>query len=175
MNIKYDKLSIIGKIWTIGELLNMGIYENKQAYMKAVFRKLSELNDNPNIFNYRSMLDSTLENIIHNAFAMKQRFVDNIDVSVDFMDDGSIVSAIWFNRQLFDYFKLQLKENNVSLNDIKLLNDAYLAIRRIYAYELKNKQLCSKERVELFKIFKEIEDFKIKVELKLKHGEIELN
>ena len=175
MNTKYNQLSIIGKVWTIGELFNTGIYDNNTAYIKSSFKKLGELNSNPNVLNYVSMKDTTLENIINNAFAIKQKQVDDMDVDTAFVDDGSIVSAIWYNKQLLDYFKMKMKENSLTSRDLKILTNIYYAIRRIYVNELKSKQLSSKERCELFKINEQVNNLKLKIESRVSKNQIDIN
>ena len=44
MNIKYQELSVIGKVWSIAELLYVGLRDNNKKYVEVAFSKLQSLN-----------------------------------------------------------------------------------------------------------------------------------
>lgn len=168
MNIKYDELSVIGKVWTIAEMFCAGVKDNKKSYVLATIRRLNELNADENAKTSKAVFENTMLQIIENTERYK---FDNI-LTVEDIDDESIVSRVWCCRLKFDKIKWQIKNDNLTQEAIETLNSIFYEIRRFWVSDLKFKVLESKERRDLFKIKEEIEDLKIKIENRVKRNQI---
>ena len=168
MNIKYNQLSVIGKIWTLAQTFSAGIIDDKNAYINSVLNHLEDLIKDVNANNSSAVDENSFESIFENA----------TDIwcgseSITSVDDG-IVSTIWKNRLEYDQIKRKAKENFLTKADKLQLMDLYLEIKHIWIKDLKERKLSSLERRDIFKIKEEIEDLKIKIENRINRNQINL-
>ena len=166
MNIKYEKLSSVGKIWSIRELLDKGIYEKDSKSVETAVHKLDHfLNEQENSNNVLESFKQDSEIIRHSAYVLAFEYLkkpqqDDEDVTVEI---NGIFSKIWAYRGMLDELKYRLKTNiNAGNEELPSIIDIEKAINQIYYAELKEKALTGKDRRDLFKIKEEIEDVKIK-------------
>ena len=171
MNIKYKELSIIGKIWSVAELLQAGIRDKKDAYIISAFKKITILQNNQEILISNAIDNDTMNNIMEHATDVlhKSKFKDKF---IEFNNDGSVVSRVWFCKIELDRLKEIIKNNTLLSNDILALNSIYSEIKGLWIADLKIRQLSSKERRDLFKIKEEIEDLKIRIEKRTERNQI---
>ena len=167
MNIKFNKLTLIGKIWTIREMIDKGIYEHNKDYIKAGVKKLEEIIANEEYLNTNSTLcegTQDIENIVEHARLLKEFYVDKQYVLIGFEKRSNAVSKLWVIREKFDYLKHRARYFGLDENDFK---DIHVLI-----YKIQNLSNCNKftsnERIELNKIMWEVENFKFKCENKFK-------
>lgn len=169
MNIKYEKLSVVGKVWTLAQTLGAGITDNKNTYVLSAIRKLDELNKSLEV-DASMTVNETIDNIVEHAIALKENYMDLKKVDTRFVDNEDIISQIWYNRLLLDAFKFKLKNKMLTEKEEDELDKIYNTIRHIFIVELKEKRFSSKERRDLFKIKEEIEDVIIKFKNAIKHN-----
>ena len=171
MNIKYKDLSIIGKGWSLAELLKAGIRDKKDAYLVSTFKKIRELQDNKELKNSHAVKETTFDNImIHATNILHQSKYP--DTYIEFDNDGSIASTIWFLKTELDSIKERIKNNRINSEDLPMLNEIYSTIRKFWVTDLKNKELTSQERSDLFKIKKEVETLLLNVEKRAERNQI---
>ncbi|MBO5954888.1 MAG: hypothetical protein J6Q13_02850 [Clostridia bacterium] len=172
MNIKYKYLSVIGKVWTIAEILFAGIREEKEKWIVSALDKLEGLREDETIQNSKALNEKTIDQLIENARTQKQIMLEEQTLGGLTSDGGSVVETIWFNRIEFDEIKRRIKNDGLLEEDLLSLNQIYREIKAIWIKDLKEKQLSSKERSDLFKIKEEIEDLKIKIEKRVERNQI---
>lgn len=161
MNIKYNKLSVIGKVWSLAELYNAGIRDDKKPYVDAAIRKLEELESDSNSTSF-AIGEKSISNILRHIMKETEEFVD----------DGTLVSSLWYNRAWLDDVKSRIKNNQIEDSDLAVLQDIYLEIKRFYVKNLKEKKFSSKEKQDLFKIKEEILNLKNKIENRVERNQI---
>lgn len=168
MNIKYKDLSIIGKVWSLAELFYTGIRNNNKKYIDVAFAKLQTLKEE---VKSSAMAENSIENILINAKAFKQ-FMLGEEVTGAMIEDGSIVESIWFDAIEINSIKRRVKDDSLMEEDLLALNDIYYEIHKFWALDLKNKELSSKERRDLFKIQQEVKSYKEKIEKRVEQNQI---
>ena len=94
------------------------------------------------------------------------------DTYIEFDNDGSIASTIWFLKTELDSIKERIKNNRINSEDLPMLNEIYSTIRKFWVTDLKNKELTSQERSDLFKIKKEVETLLLNVEKRAERNQI---
>lgn len=174
MNIKYKDLSVIGKVWTIAEILFAGIREEKEKWVVSAFDKLEGLRQDETIQQSNALNNITIEQLIENARTDKQLLLGERLTGGMSSDGGSIVETIWFDRIEFDEIKTRIKNDSLTDEDLISLNELYYEIRSFWVKDLKEKKLSGKERRDLFKIKEEIEDLKIKIEKRVDRNQINI-
>lgn len=172
MNIKYDELSIIGKIWSVAELFYAGIRDKKESYIRATFRKLEELSFDEEVYNSNATKNNSFECIIDSATKMLE--ANSGGSGTELIYDGSVIATVWYDCISFNDIKNKAKNNLLTNQDIESLNNLFFEIKHIWTSDLKAKNLLSKERRDLFKIQKEIEDLKLKIETRVKRNQINI-
>ena len=172
MNVKYEDLSLVGKVWSLAEVFYAGLCDNKPAYVKSTFRKLEELKleclSSSNVAN-----ESNIENLIDNANIQKQ-FMLGEDVVGDYIDDESVVSMLWFNSIILSGIKRRVKDDSLLYDDLYNLNRIYDEIKGAWIHDLKARELLSIERRDFFKIKEQIEDLKIKIQKRVERNQINI-
>lgn len=174
MNIKYKDLSVIGKVWTIAEVLFAGIREEKEKWVISAFDKLEGLRQDETIQQSNALNNITIEQLIENARTDKQLLLGEQLTGGMSSDGGSIVETIWFDRIELDEIKTRIKNDSLTDEDLISLNEIYCEIKHIWVKDLKEKKLRGKERRDLFKIKEEIEDLKIKIEKRVDRNQISI-
>lgn len=165
MNIKFEKLSAIGKVWSIRELLDKGIFEKDGKSVEAAVHKLDHFLSELENSNSNETYKQDGEIIRHSAYVIafeyfKRPYQDDEEVIVEI---NGILSKIWAYRGMLDELKYGLKTNfNAENEELPSIIDIENAINKIYYTELKEKALSGKDRQDLFKIKEEVEDVKIK-------------
>lgn len=164
MNIKYKQLSVIGKIWTIADMFYAGIRDDKNAYVLATLRRLEELDNDEEIINSNAVQENTISKLI-----------DCVETKQDLVfDDESIISKVWSFHIEINNIKARVKTDRLMSEDVLTLNKIHSQIKGFWVRDLKQKNLSSKERRDLFKIVEEIEDLKIKIENRINRNQINL-
>lgn len=163
MNVEYKELSVVGKVWSLAELINAGIRDKKKSYILAAVRKVEALNDSEEI-DASMAVDETIDNIVEHINSLKKKYIDHEDCDVTFVSDDSIASQIWKNRFMFDKIRNNMKIKDLSKVDKESLDKVFSNINRLYIQELKMKNLSGIERKDLFKIRHEILSMKTKYE-----------
>lgn len=153
MNRKYNEMSVVGKIWAIAELYHVGIRACKKSYVNATIRKLEEL---------ECKTDSTSFAIGDNSIANILRYITK--ETEEYVDDGTLVSSLWYNRAWLDDVKSRIKNNQIQETDLAILQDIYIEVKRFYVKNLKEKKFSSQEKQDLFKIKEEVLNLKNKIE-----------
>lgn len=164
MNIKYEKLSIIGKIWSIRELLDKGLLEKDGKQVFSAIKKIDTL------INDESIKDSGIECVEQDLELIEDNVYQN---SIEYFDKrkkeiiepfeiNGIISAIWFLKGELDCLKQRAKSCEQTDSDKQLILEIERKVNQIYYTELKEKKMSGKVRRDLFKIKEEIEDVKIK-------------
>ena len=104
MNIKYKELSIIGKVWSIAELLKAGIRDKKDAYIISTFKKIKELQNDVSLSLTNAVKTTTMDNIMAHATEIlhKSKFPDTV---IEFNNDESVTSIVWFAKTELDDIK----------------------------------------------------------------------
>jgi len=169
VNIKYKELSIIGKIWSLAELFAVGIRDNNKKYVDVAISKLKSLIYDDIVSNAASIDD--IKNLSHNAKIQKQ-YIFGGSLTGAYNEDGSIIEAIWFDCLDIHSIKQRVKNDSLMKTDLNKLNDIYYEIYNLWINDLKNKELSSKERRDLFKIKEEIKSYKEKIEKRVEHNQI---
>ena len=174
MNLKYKDLSIIGKVWTIAEVLNAGITHNNKKWIVSAVDKFEQIYNDEEIYNSRILNEDALTKILQQVVEIKLTYVDGYEYVDSLQPDDSIICLIWQSRFMLDRIKSNIKHNQVTQEDVEVLDDIFLKISKVYIRDLKQKELQGKERRDLFKIREEIEDVKILLDKKIKHNHIEV-
>ena len=169
MNIKYNELSIIGKVWSIAELLFVGLRDNNKKYVDVAFSKLESLKTE-NIES-KAVLENGIETLIENATTDKQLMLGE-PLTAGLSDDGSIISTIWFDCIELQDIKRRVKKDCIMESDIEAIEEIYYEIHSLWINDVKNKELSAKERRDLFKIQAEIKSFKEKIEKRAERNQI---
>ena len=169
MNIKYKDLSVIGKIWSLAELLCVGIRDKKSAYTISMFKKLTELRDEeePSM----AVKQNSFENIMENATNIlhKSKFPD---AYFEFTNDESVISIVWCAKTQLEEIKRRVEKDTLTKEDLTTLNEIYKQVHKCWIIDIKNKILSSKERRDLFKIQLEIKSYKERIEKRADHNQI---
>ncbi len=165
MNIKYEKLSILGKIWSIRELFDYGVFEDDWKKVETAIHKLNHLiadaeTNNPNIEYFKE----DCEEIQHNAYVLALEFFKGkTEETYEEIEQKGLISRLWFLKGMLDDFKYGLKNIGVDQDsDEPLIKGIEKSINQMYYKELKERVLTNKERRDLFKIKEEVEDVRIK-------------
>ena len=165
MNIKYEKLSIVGKIWSIRELLDKGLFENDGKQVFVAIKKINDLMSDETQKTYEiEKLKEDLESIEHFVYRYSIDYFEN-SKDEEFVDDFKVngnISEIWFLKGELDCLKQRAKSCLETDFDKLLIIEIERRINKIYYTDLKEKKLTGKDRRDLFKIKEEIEDVKIK-------------
>lgn len=170
MNIKYEKLSVVGKVWTLAQTLGAGTLTDKKGYVLSAVKNLEELSASYEV-DASMTVNETICTILDHAQAIKEKFFNKqAKVDTEFVHNDDIISDIWANSILLINLKYKFKNKQLSEEDINLIEELYNNVRHIFIVELVEKRLESKEKRDLFKIKEEVEDFKIKVENAIKHN-----
>lgn len=173
MNIKYENLSVIGKVWQIAELLHDGIRDSKDAYIMAAFKKITQLKNDENLSKSTAVKETTMINIMeHGTNILHQSKFK--DYWFEFENDESVVSIVWFAKTELDIIKESIKNNGIHDDDFENLKNIYLRLKSILVNDLKSKVLSGDERRDLLKIVKEVNKLVIKVETRIKHSQINI-
>ena len=114
MNIKYKDLSVIGKVWTIAEVLFAGIREEKEKWVISAFDKLEGLRQDETIQLSNALNNITIEKLIENARTDKQLILGERLTGGMSSDGGSIVETIWFDRIELDEIKTRIKNDSLT-------------------------------------------------------------
>lgn len=174
MNIKYKDLSVIGKVWTIAEILSAGIREENEKWVVSAFDKLEGLRHDETIQQSNALNNKTIELLIENARTDKQLILGERLTGGMSSDGGSVIETVWFDRIEFDEIKTRIKNDSLLEEDLVSLDEIYCEIKRIWVKDIKEKKLNGKERRDLFKIKEEIEDLKIKIEKRVERNQINI-
>ena len=172
MNIKFNDLSIVGKIWSIAEMFYIGIRDVKESYIRATFRKLEDLSFDEEIYNSNAVKEHSFECIIDSATKILE--ANSGAGGTKLIHDESLIATVWYDCISFNDIKNKLKNDSLTNQDIESLNQLFLELRRIWIGDLKAKNFSSKERRDLFKIKEEIEDLKLKIETRVKRNQINI-
>ena len=164
MELKYKKLSLIGKIWVIAELYNAGIRDDKQSYVSAAIRKLEQLQSEEATLNSCAIKENTLLNILNQITGETSEFVH----------DHSAVSFLWYNRAWLDDIKNRIRDNQIEESDMAILEDIYREIKLLWFRDLRAKKYSSEERLELYKIYEETKNLKNKIHDRVVKNQIDI-
>ncbi len=165
MNIKFERLSAVGKIWSLRELLDKGIFEHDGKSVEAAVHKLDHFINEQDVENNIENFEQDCELIRHSAYVLafeyfKRPYQEDEDTTVKI---NGILSKIWVYRGMLDDFKHGVKTYGLEQNEeTPLIFKIEKEINKIYYKELKEKALSGKDRQDLFKIKEEVEDVKIK-------------
>ena len=122
MNIKYKQLSVVGKIWRLAEMYATGIRLGDDAYLKATKRYLQYIQSYEKKSNAK--YDDTISNMI-NYVSGNQSFVN----------DGSVVSLLWYYGEIFDDIKHKNKYGIISKEDEVIMDQFVKIIDQLYMDE----------------------------------------
>ncbi len=163
MNIKYKDLSVIGKIWTLTEMLYSGIKDVKQSYLLAVKRKLEELNDSEEIKTSNTLNEHTIDNIIYNSKSLAN-YCLGIQEEEDYIEDDTMLLNIWFLKVQADAIKRRAKEKILFAHDKEVLDNIIYKIKNYWLIAgYKEKVLTGKEKRDLHKIYLELSSLQQKI------------
>ena len=181
LNVKYEDLSVVGKVWTIREELNKGIINNDAGFIMSANKKLNEIVEAElysTIYeNDKVTPVANIDNLVENANNIKRKIVDGEDVSIDFEcdDNSNMLSKIWKHRIILDKFRLKLRQHNVSREDFEKFDKAGEKFYNLYRKAYKNKDIYSyKVKRDLFKIYEELLQAYNKCRLRNEYVENEL-
>ena len=164
MKAKYKELSLIGKVWALAELYNTGVGCDKKSYVEAAIRKLEALDADEKYLSSLATQEKSISNIL--SFITRE--------TEEFVDDGSLVSSLWYNRAWLDDVKTRIRNNKIEDSDMAVLQDIYIEFKRFCVKDLKEKQLSSKERRELFEIKGELNNLIVNLNNRIKHSQIQI-
>ena len=174
MNLKYKDLSIVGKIWSIAEVLNAGIAHNNKKWIVSAVDKFEQIYNDEEMYNFHILNEDTLTKILQQVIEIKLTYLDGYKFVDSLQVDDSIICLVWQSRFQLDGIKQNIKHNQVKNEDVELLDIVLSKISKVYFEDLKQKKLQGKERRDLFKIREEIIDVKIAMDKKIKHNHIEV-
>lgn len=175
MNLKYENLSLVGKIWSIAEILNAGKMHGNKKWIVSALDKFSTLYANEEVYRSNALQENTMSNLYEMVVEFKLKYVDGFVLDVLLEEDNSIISYVWKTRFIIDDIKSKIKRNKITKEDVELLDVILKNISKIYVQDLKQKQLGAFERRDLFKIREEIQDVHIALDKKINHKHIDLN
>lgn len=163
LNIKYEYLSVVGKIWTIREELDRGIINKDSASIISANKKINDVVES-GLFSTMYENDSltqiaNIDNLVDNARNIKRKIVDGEDVSIKFDcdDNSNILSKIWKYRIVLDKFKLKLKNHNITREDFENFEIATEKFFKIYRSAYKTHKIYNyKTKRDLFKMYDEV-------------------
>lgn len=174
MNIKYKDLSVIGKVWSLAEMLYAGIRHENKKWIKVALEKLESLQQNEEVQNSTALNEKSLNCLIYNAKTQKELLMsESTNVDLD-TDGGSIIETLWFDYFEFADIKQRSKHNSIVREDLFDLEDLFYEVKSFWIKDIKVQELSTEERRDLFYIKKEIEDFKTNLENKVNRHHIEL-
>ena len=125
LNIKYEDLSVVGKIWSIREELNKGIINNDAGFILSANKKINEIAESGDFaVIYENDIVTpvaNIDNLVENANNIKRKIVDGENIAIDFEcdDNSNLLSNIWKHRIILDKFRLKLRQHNVSREDFE--------------------------------------------------------
>ena len=167
-NLKFKDMSIIGKVWNIAELLQAGIRDNKESYIIASLKKITEL-QNLDLYKTSSVIErDSMDYIMINATNVlhKSKYKD---AYYEIETDGSIICDLWNLKIELDTIKERIKDSQLLQDDLMNLKNIYQQIKLML---FKNESLSHEEKVDLLKIYKEIKHLYIKIETRAERNQI---
>ncbi len=164
MKLKYKEMSIVGKVWTLAELYNAGVGDEKKSYVRATITRLYEMLFDEETLSSHATKESSISNILNHITGY----------TAEFKNDESVVSILWYNRAWLDDVKSRTKNSQIESSDLAILQDVYLEIKRLYINNLKEKKLSIEESRDLLLIKKEIEDLKNKIQTRVTRNQIDV-
>ena len=181
LNVKYEDLSVVGKVWTIREELNKGIINNDAGFILSANKKINEIAESGDfavIYENDNVTPvANIDNLVENANNIKRKIVDGEDLSIDFEcdDNSNLLSKIWKYRIILDKFRLKLRQHNVSKEDFEKFDKAGEKFYNLYRKAYKNKDIYRyKVKRDLYKIFDELLQAYNKCRLRNEYVENEL-
>ncbi len=169
LNVKYEDLSVVGKVWTIREELNKGIINNDAGFIMSANKKLNEIVENKlysTIYeNDKAISLADIADLVENAKNIKKRYVDGEEVSTYFQikKNANILLKIWKCREILDHFKFMLKKSDQTKEDVVEFEKMTDEIYKLYRKSHKEQEI-SKVKRDFYKIYIEVVDAHIKYE-----------
>jgi len=165
LNVKYEDLSVVGKVWSIREELDKGIINNDAGYIMSANKKLNEIVDSGIYSTIKNISLSDIADLVENAKNIKRRYVDGEDVSTYFQikKNANILLKIWKCREILDHFKFVLKTSDQTKEDVIEFEKMTKEICKLYRKSHKEQEI-SKVKRDFYKIYIEVVDAQIKYE-----------
>lgn len=167
LNIKYEDLSVVGKIWSIREELRKGTSNKDLGLIISANKKLDEIIDSgiySTVYeNDKAISLADIADLVENAKNIKRRYVDKEDVSTVFKikNNSNILLKMWKYRDILDNFKYLLKTCDQTIEDVVEFEKMAKEIYKLHTKACREHG-NSKVKRDTYKIYIEVIDVYIK-------------